>query len=144
MLAEQWKPLVEALSYVGGAVAGLGAWRVYRQNSQLERAKWITALCEKFFEADALKPVREKLDDEEPDSAVITGLIEAQPSNFTDYLNFFEFVAILKHSGQMTDKDVQDLFDYYLRSLKKHNQVTAYVHDKKNGFEHLRRLLDCF
>jgi len=137
--AEQWKPLVETVSYLVGAGAALAAWWVYRQNSQLERARWITALYEKFYERDGLKAIRDTLDQEDPDSDIVADLIDKESAEFTDYLNFFEFVAILKKSNQLDRESVEDLFGYYLGSLKKHKTVVAYI--GKNGYEHLSALL---
>jgi len=59
--------------------------------------------------------------------------------DFTDYLNFFEYIAYLQERGQLDQRDVDAMFDYYLRSLKRHPEICEYA--GQNGFERLKSLL---
>jgi hypothetical protein len=53
------------------------------------------------------------LDCEASDSAGVVKLVSEEPFEFTDYLNFFEFVAVLWKSGQLKPDEIEDLFRYY-------------------------------
>jgi hypothetical protein len=50
-------------------------------------------LYENFYERNDLKEVREVLDCDTGDSPEINKLVDEESQRFTDYLNFFEFVA---------------------------------------------------
>jgi hypothetical protein len=64
-----------------------------------------------------------------------------QEARFTDYLNFFEYVAFLEGSRQLRVDDVRTLFGYYLGCLGRHSRVRNYIHDPANGYEELRKLM---
>lgn len=130
--------LVQLLSYIAGASAALGAMWVYRSNSRRERARWAESLYSRFYEKDELKRVRDLLDCEAGNSQV-SELVTVESSDWTDYLNFFEFVAYLQSSKQLTNEDVEALFSYYLKCLKRHPEVVAYLRNKEKGYEYLRR-----
>lgn len=127
------------IATIVGAVAALFAIYVYYKNSRLERARWLGSLYEKFYEKDDLKQVREVLDCETGDSPEINKLVNDEPREFTDYLNFFEFVAVLGKSRQLKQDEVEDLFRYYLDCLGKNGKVRDYIAAK--GYEHLDKLL---
>jgi len=116
------------------------AVRTYRSNSRREPAKWAVQLYEKFYEADRYKVMRDQLDcASETDD--IRDIVEKQAAAFTDYLNFFELVAVLEDNKQLSRDDVLDFFDYYLQCLKRHGPVMEYINTPANGFQHLRNLL---
>jgi hypothetical protein len=116
------------------ALAALFAIYVYFNNSRLERARWLANLYDKFYEKDHLKGVRQILDSPERDSPETTRLVTEEPSEFTDYLNFFEFVAVLQKSGQLKSNEVEDLFHYYLDCLEYSPRIREYITGK--GYEH--------
>ncbi len=122
--------------------AVLWAAYVYTKNSRLERAKWLASLYEKFYEKAHLKDIREKLDCDDEISLEITKLIREEPADFTDYLNFFEFVAFLEKSKQLKFEEIDHLFSYYLRCLYKRKDIRDYV--EKKDYEWLSRLLKIF
>jgi hypothetical protein len=126
------------------ALSALGAVWVYFRNSRRERAEWLSKLYSKFYEEDALKAVREVLDRAEADSAQIKKMVLEEDGNFTDYLNFFEFMAYLARRRQLSRADVAALFDYYLCILNKHTIVQEYIREGRNGFEYLKGLLTDF
>jgi hypothetical protein len=123
------------------AVAAIWAVKTYRRNSVIERARWLSSLYSKFYEQADLKGIREVLDSELPTSTEIQKLVEEQDARFTDYLNFFEFMAYLNECGQLSKKDVRALFHYYLGAIWKHEAVRKYVLDDRNGYDYLKKLL---
>ena len=134
----------ERISSLLAAAAVLGAVRIYYSKAALERATWLSSLYSKFYEAPDLKRIRKVLDDNPPDATEVEELIRTEDSDFTDYLNFFEFMASLTDRRQLSKKDVAALFDYYLRLLSKHKDVRRYVLDDRNGYGYLKKLLPRF
>lgn len=142
----EWNALSQVIYNLAGSVAALGtlgaaiyAVIVYRRNSRLERARWASSLYEKFYEREQLKEVRELLDCESNQERVDELVLKGK-ADFTDYLNFFEYVAFLKHSKQLEVEEIEDLFGYYLACLNRHNIVLKYI--KENGYERLHHLLE--
>ena len=127
-------------SYCAGAFAAVSAFFLYRSNSRRERARWAEGLYVRFFEQSKLKEVRDALDCDAPNPRV-TKLVSDESSDWTDYLNFFEFVAYLQSSRQLLEQDVQAPFGYYLQCLKKHQTVLDYIRDRSKGFDYLREML---
>lgn len=134
------QPIFQLAAAISAVFAAAAYWR----NSALERARWLSSLYTKFYEAPDLKVIREALDCNPPDSPKVRQLVEDQDAGFTDYLNFFEFMAYLKACRQLSQQDVAALFDYYLRILSKHGDVRKYVLDDRNGYGYLKRLLTKF
>jgi hypothetical protein len=135
------KELLQAAFYLIGIVSALGAWRTYINNSRLERARWILRMYEKFYEEEELKRIREALDCP-TDSETISALVEDQSSKLTDYLNFFELLAILKNSKQMKGPEIEAMFGYYLNCIQNQPKLMAYIRNSsENGFEGLAAYL---
>ena len=144
----EWKDIVQIVYYIAGTIGVLGtllaacvALYVYHRNSELERARWASSLYEKFYEKKDLKSIRDRLDDLEADSEAVRKLVSDAESDFTDYLNFFEFIAFLQKSKQVNPAQVEDLFGFYLGCLEKHSVVMGYVLELENGYEGLASLL---
>jgi len=131
--------ILKDIATILGAIAALWAIYVYFTNSRVRRAEWLASLYEKFYEKSDLKAVREILDCEGGDSPDISRLVSEEPPELTDYLNFFEFVAVLKKSHQLSANEIESLFGYYLDCLEKCCQVRNYIANK--GYEHLNNLL---
>ncbi len=131
--------IVGLLTPIGGLVAAFWAVWTYHQSMKLARARWVKELYEKFYEQPQLKTVREELDSS--DEGVKTKLVRGESSSFTDYLNFFEFLAYLKESGQVKKADMLGIFQYYLENLKSCPDVFAYINDASKGFEKLSKVL---
>ena len=135
-----------ALTVLGAAVA---LWQ-YRISTQLKKAEWIESLHTKFFESATYKRVRRILDYESsPDFANLksglagedeAGAHDELCESFVDYLNFFEFIASLGELGQLSNREISKLFDYYLRLLQRHGFIVQYIRD--NGFESLGKILE--
>jgi len=130
-----------ALAALVGAVGALFAIKNYGRNSRLERARWLESLYTKFYEEKELKKVRKHLDCETGASPEIDAMVNEESDEFTDYLNFFEFVAILGKSRQLEQDEIEDLFGYYLDRLEKSPKVREYVASPAKGYEHLDKLL---
>jgi len=137
---ESAKAIIQVASSVAGIVAAFWALRVYQSNSRRERARWAESLYARFYERAELKAMRDTLDCAAGDSAVAS-LVTEEPAALTDYLNFFEFVAYLESSKQLSKADVQALFSYYLDCLRRHKEVVAYVQNQEKGYEYLSKIL---
>lgn len=109
--------VMQTIYYVAGSFAAIGtlvaaiiAVCVYHRNWRLEQSRWASSFYEKFYESEKYKAIREKLD--RSDEASISSLVEAEEAEFTDYLNFFEHVAIFAKSKQLKKDDVEASFAY--------------------------------
>jgi hypothetical protein len=134
----------QAISSLMAAAGVLGAVRIYYWKVGLDRASWLSNLYSKFYEAADLKRIRNILDESTPDAPKVQEMVEREDPDFTDYLNFFEFMAYLECRGQLSKKDVSALFDYYLRVLSKHKRVREYILDTTKGYGYLKKLLPRF
>jgi hypothetical protein len=130
---------LDLIKIIVAALAAIPALWVYYTNSRLRRAEWLASLYEKFYEKIDLKDIREILDCEGGRSADIDKAVAEETCAFTDYLNFFEFVAVLEKSGQLKKTEIEDLFGYYLDCLENCPAVRNYLAQK--GYERLDRLL---
>jgi len=135
------KDIVQVSSSIIAVLGFVFAVVTYMRSRRLDAAKWAFQLYEKFYEKETFKPVRDVLDCEEIDDARVKKLVEDETAEFTDYLNFFEFIAYLKSEGQVSEADVETLFSYYLSCLRKNPSVLQYVTSPSNGFEQLAKLL---
>ena len=142
-----WKERVEIFYMIAGAISAVGtvlaagfAAFVYHRNSTFERAKWASSLYEKFYEGTNLKQVRDKLDCL-MDSDHVNEIVIREEANFTDYLNFFEFIAFLNASKQLKNSEIEVLFGYYLDCLNRHDRIKQYIANPENGYEGLAQLL---
>ena len=133
--------VAQAASYVVGAVAAVFALLTYRRTARLERSRWLMQLYDKFYEGDRLKKVRDTLDQNPADHPDVLSLVREEQSAFTDYLNFFEYVAYLKSQRQLTEDDVNAMFQYYLEDVGRHKSVRDYIQNHAKGYEHLNNWL---
>src|SRR5947209_11619415 len=149
----EWVP---AIGTFGGLLTAGLAYRNYRRQTQLEKLKWLQQLYESFYYDERYKRVRQLLDFDDL-SDLLTFLAQGEDESrnltadqrdavdrFTDYLNFFEWIAILENRGQLTFEDLDDLFNYYISRMvtvdKRHGeQITRYMKD--NGYGQFHRLL---
>jgi hypothetical protein len=134
------REIAKFVSYLGPTAAAFWALFVYRNNARRERARWAESLYSRFFVEPDLKRVRDLLDCD-PDDPNVEELVRNDGADWTDYLNFFEFVQYLQASRQLSDEDVQALFGYYIGCLKRHRATMAYISDRGKGFDYLRKLL---
>jgi gamma-glutamylcyclotransferase (GGCT)/AIG2-like uncharacterized protein YtfP len=147
------------LAVVGGFTAFF-AVREYREKGRVEKARWLSDLFRQFFVDPTFKVIRQKIDfnDLEPIRDLIVrerawhqlGVPETfKPEEkelldqFTDFLNFFEFVGLLQKNGRLTDDDIGSLFHYYITRLVEvdpDNEIRRYL--KELNFQNLNDLLN--
>jgi hypothetical protein len=143
------KSRVEVVVYfVSTLAAGFAVW-TYWSNERTRRAEWLFTLYQRFFEEDHFKPMRRKLDyTSDPTFTELRSCIATPASNpvleeeLVDYLNFFEFVAGLQRSGQLTLDEVAGLFKYYLKILTCDDLKFIREYIREQDFEQLSALLD--
>lgn len=119
---------------IGG---GLAALFVYYRDYLRKKAEWMHQLYVKFFENDHFKKVRRTMDHKNITEDWLKN--EANEEQLVDYLNFFEYIASLHTMGQISQEEIERMFDYYLRLISDRPVVRAYV--KNWGFEDLESLL---
>jgi len=66
-------------------------------------------------------------------------LREINEEKFTDFLNFFEFIAVLHARNHLTGDQVYDVFDYYLKKIKSDEDCQLWIN--QYSFEKLKALL---
>lgn len=145
-----WLDLVLKIStLVGGVLAIVGgaiAIATFRRSAKLKRAEWLYNLYTRFYETQNYKEVRRILDYEpEPEltqlrKSVEPGANDKLAEDLVDYLNFFEFVASLWKLGQLCQREILMLFEYYLKRIQDHQFVVGFV--RGQGFESLAELLE--
>ena len=133
------KSFLDLAYHAVAIVAAIAAIWVYYRNRKLEQSKWASNLYEKFYETDRYKKVRDVLDSD--DSEEISLLVRKESAEFTDYLNFFEQVAIFTASKQLDKNDVEALFCYYFSCLEA-KAVRDYIDEEGKGYEKLKTFLD--
>ena len=136
---------IRDISLAGGIIAaGLALWTFWR-SAKVRRAEWLSSLHARFYETERYKHVRQVLDYQiEPEltrlrAAVISNEYDDLVEQFVDYLNFFELVASLHQLGQLKQKEIDMLFQYYLSLLSKLDFVRQYV--RREDFQNLEKLL---
>ena|SRR5882672_3825024 len=139
MSLDSVKTVFETGYYIVAICAAIAAVIVYYQNRRLEQSRWASTFYEKFYESQKYTNMRVLLDSS--DSQKIERLVDEEPVEFNDYLNFFEHVAIFAESGQLTHRDVEASFAYYLNCLEKQPSVRAYIDNEEKGYEKLRAYL---
>ncbi len=133
------RPVLEVLAIVATPIMAFLALRMYGRSVRLERAKWVKELHEKFYERPELKTARDVLDG--GDNAKIAKMVHDESPEFTDYLNFFEFLGYLSETKQIGKDEITGMFDYYLKNLRGHESVLNYINNRPKGFEKLQALL---
>ena len=137
----EWTELV--LKVIGGVSAlVLFAMKVRTDRAALrsEHAKWVTSLYEKFYENHDLKEVRQSVDCGSAESH--QKMVTEESPEFTDFLNFFEYVAYLWRNRQLSDAEVNGLFGYYLDCLARSKGIMGYIENTStHSYEQLAELL---
>lgn len=91
------------------AAAALFAAFQYRRNVRTKRAEWLLSLFERFYERPTYRRIRAILD-HGPHPSPEFARLESDVQNgneaedveaFVNYLNFFEFIAVLWKHGQI-------------------------------------------
>ncbi len=136
---------VQAIFFIFSIFAAIIAVCSYRRQVRINQANWLLHLFQRYYEEDNYKMMRQILDygDQAKIHELQTGILDDTHRDLVeklvDYLNFFEFIACLMSMGQLTQKEVKKMFEYYLRLLGKYDFIIDYIH--KQGFENLYSLL---
>jgi hypothetical protein len=136
------KDWLDTIAKILGGLGFIVAAISYRSQQRIKRAEWLKSLYEKFFENSTYKEVRVWLDyGYLHDRLTIgdPGIIRANEEMFTDFLNFFEFIAVLNARAHLSLDQVYDVFDYYLKKIKSDPDCQNWI--ERYGFEKLRGLL---
>ncbi len=142
------EPWTKIFSELVPPIVAIIALCQYFRSVRTRRAEWLLSLFQSFYEGPSYVRTRAILDSDPRTSSDLSRL-ESDIRNrsegqnveaFINYLNCFEFVAVLRKQKQLRQTEICDLFKYYLQNLKKLPFVTEYV--KNQGFERLDRLLD--
>jgi hypothetical protein len=137
------------LEWSGKLVAGAGALVAvivavvnYRNQTRLKQADWLKSLFEKFFENSTYKEVRVWLDYgtlHERLTVNDAALRQVHEEQFTDFLNFFEFIGVLYAHRHLSLAQVCDVFDYYLKKIAADADCREWI--DQYSFEKLKVLL---
>jgi len=130
------------------AVVAVLAFVQYKSNVRTRRAEWLLSLYERFYERSTFHEIRKILDSpphpsleyQRLESDIAAGTDGPHVDALNNYLNFFEFVAVLQKRGALTQGEILDLFDYYLQNLSRNPSLLKYI--RAQGFEGLAKLLD--
>jgi len=109
----------------------------YFRNSRRQRAQWLADLFERFYEGEAYREVRRHV--EWVDENTLRSALSDDPDleqKWTDYLNFFEFIAYLQKVGELKSEDVDAMFRYWIDQLRPFQGHLA-----EYGYENLVQLL---
>lgn len=134
--------IIKLVAGAGALAAVIVAVVNYRAQTQLKQAEWLKSLFEKFFEDPNYKEVRMWLDyGYLHDRLTVEDqrFREINEEKFTDFLNFFEFIAVLHARKHLTKEQVFDVFDYYLRKIKEDMVCQKWINEY--SFEKLKALL---
>lgn len=142
-MSEDFKNWADVISKAVAAIGIVIAALNYRNQTKTKRAEWLRTLFEKFYENESYKDVRRWIESGEINKKtdLDDNKVTEEEEKFTDYLNFFEFIATLESEGQLKMKDVANLFDYYLRKLKTSASCIKWINRSDYGFEKLKTLL---
>jgi hypothetical protein len=139
---EELRNIIDILAKAIGSISVLIVVLNYRNQVRIKRAEWLKSLFEKFFENQLYKEARGWLDYDELGEKLSVPDDREKRNNeekFTDFLNFFEFMGVLHFRGELTMKEVNEVFDYYLKKIKHEENCRVWIN--KYGFEKLNKLL---
>lgn len=132
---------VAVATLVGGAVTIYTYWK----NSGLKRAEWLYQLYEKFYEAEYYKKMRQLIDYEREEqiaklrNGVENDCEDELIESLVDYLNFFEFIASLWKLGQLSEREICMVFEYYILRVSDYDFINRFMAEE--GFEYLPQLI---
>ncbi len=138
----EWATLIAAIA---GATGIVWAALTYDRDTRHKRAAWLGQLFEMFYVKNDYKRVRRLMDEERLEAEMKSGNQAAQTAleeAIVDYLNFFEFIGSLHQMGQLSRDEIDMMFDYYLRLMKKPANLAFLQKEHLGyGFERLSKLL---
>jgi len=136
---ELMQEIIKMVALCMAVIGGIISVRTYRSAQLVKRAEWLKSLFDLFFIQDTFKEVRRWLDFDILGEKLANDPDHLIEEKFTDYLNFFEFIATLKIQKQLSLEEINHLFYYYLDLIKKSEICRKYI--QAYGFKHLENLL---
>jgi hypothetical protein len=127
------------------------------RQANVEKARWLSELFDQFYVKDTFKLVRRKIDFDQVEDLrdlitknnapanVFSQADQEQFDRYTDFFNFFELIAYLEHLKQLTQADIESMFEYYMQRLIRidsSQEIRNYL--KKAGFGNLTSLLSSY
>ncbi len=137
------KDVIDIISKIAAGAGVLIAALSYSKQIRIKHGEWLQSLFEKFFENENYKEVRSWLDYSELHEKLNDSDEFEKRKNeekFTDFLNFYEFIGILHFRKELNFKEINVVFDYYLKKIKDNPDCQIWIDDY--GFEKLKILLD--
>jgi hypothetical protein len=131
---DNWVKCFQIGAYIA-AIGGIGFTAIgYFKNNKLKRGEWLKTLFEKFYEREKFKEIRREI---EYGSLEKYLMIDSggKPTNIkneeelVNYLNFFKFIAALLKYQQISQLEINDMFGYYLKSIRKNTFLSSYIKD---------------
>lgn len=116
----------------------------YLKNTKIAQAKWLSELFEKFYEKEMYKEIRLLIDYKTLKYHTLINSIEVDTEpelqeKLVDYLNFFEFISTLNVEKQLTLRQINLVFGYYINSINQSEEIVAFI--QKSGFQNLPDLI---
>ncbi|HYJ37703.1 MAG TPA: hypothetical protein VEV87_03770 [Chitinophagaceae bacterium] len=115
------------------------SWKTFKANQRVRRAEWLQSLFERFYEKDTYKDARRWIDFKLLEKELANDPDHKKEEKLADYLNFFEFIAMLDKMKQLSLSEIKLLFLYYLDQIKQSAFCMQYV--KESGYRNLSNLL---
>ncbi|TAF46587.1 MAG: hypothetical protein EAZ51_01215 [Sphingobacteriales bacterium] len=132
--------LVKLITIAGIVIAVF----TYLKNTKLSQAKWLSELFEKFYEKETYKEVRLLIDYKTAQYQNLINSIKADTEpelqeKLVDYLNFFEFISTLNVEKQLSLRQINLVFGYYINAISQSEEIMDFI--KKSGFQNLPDLI---
>lgn len=136
--------IFQITAYVAATFGIIITVYTYYNNNKVKRGEWLKELFEKFYENNSFSEVRENIEYDSlksfleiDDKGMATN--KKNEEKFVNYLNFFEFIAILQFRNHIKDDEVKDMFEYFINKLNDVPFITRYIN--QFGFGNLEKLL---
>lgn len=94
---------------------------------------------------DQVEDLRDLITKNNAPANVFSQADQEQFDRYTDFFNFFELIAYLEHLKQLTQADIESMFEYYMQRLIRidsSQEIRNYL--KKAGFGNLTSLLSSY
>jgi hypothetical protein len=110
------------------ALVGIAAYLQFKKNTEIKRAEFLMKLYKNFYESKHLEKISEWVDSEENKTQEnFDKMLKDRETEFTDFLNFFQLIVILKNMGQLEEKEIKQMFHYYLKLIKNNEFIMIYL-----------------
>jgi disulfide oxidoreductase YuzD len=135
------KDLAETVEHFGVVVAAAWGLYVYRRDVEEKRLNWIRKLWTRYYMDNSFKDVRADIIWKQKNITHLKKLAEMDTASDEDiyrmiaidnYLNFFEFIALLKQRHQLKIEEVEQMFGGTLDELCERDDIRSYLAD--NGY----------